>query len=794
MVAGLWCLSLKPKTAWVLSTSRTGSLHLRNGVRRLQETLPPSGNSPVPPAFLAIWVEAGREGQVFTYRNPHGLALGQGDLVQVRLKGRLQAGLVVACLEHGPKDLPEHTIQPVMGLVERAAIHPDWQRLIAEVAQQCHTGLFRTLRSVLPPGWLGARRQTAGQGRQLRLMERTALPLADAPSLSPRQQQLLDHLESHGGQRLLKDLIGGDGFGRGVVQALEEKGVLRGTSTVQSPGGRQSAAPPLELDGRGQVLTPAQAATVSSLLAAAPGSETLLWGVTGSGKTEVYLQTAAHHLVSGRSVLLLTPEIGLIPQLLDRARARFGPGVLQYHSGMAERDRIACWRTCLTAGQDGQPRLVVGTRSAIFLPLAPLGLIVLDEEHDSSWKQESPMPCYHSREVARLRCRLEGSQLVLGSATPSLESWLAVEQHGGRTGLLRLPERIGGRPLPAVRVVDMRHELAEGHRRLLSRPLLDRLDSLRHRNEQAVILVPRRGYRSFLSCRSCGSVVQCPHCDVALTVHRRSGGQEWLRCHWCDHRQEMTQRCPACASTAFKPFGAGTQRVMEQLMAELEGLRVLRFDADSTRGPDGHRRVLETFRNRQADVLVGTQMLAKGMDLPSVTLAAVLAADGLLHRPDLRSGEHSLQLLLQLAGRAGRGERPGEVLVQTYTPDHPVIRHLVDGRYDAFLRQEARLREGGAMVPFSRACLLRLAGPSASSTATSAAALAERVRPGVEAQQWCLIGPSPAPVARVAGRSRWQILLHGPPGSPLPLPPEQELRQMLHRNVSLAIDPDPLQL
>ena len=781
------------ETAWLMSTSRTGSLHLRNGVRRLQEALPPSGNSQAPPAFLNIWVEAGREGQVFTYSNPHALALGTGDLVQVRLKGRLHAGLVVECLQQGPKDLPEHSLQPVMALVERAAIHPDWQQLIAEVAQQCHTSLFRTLRSVLPAGWLGARRQVAGQGRQLRLMQRTALSLAAAPSVSTRQQQLLDHLESHGGQRLLRDLIGGDGFGRGVVQALEEKGLLRSTPIVQAPGGRQPARP-LELPATGQVLTPAQAATVSSLLAAAPGSETLLWGVTGSGKTEVYLQIAAQHLTSGRSVLVLTPEIGLIPQLLDRARARFGAGVLQYHSSMAERDRIDCWRSCLAAGQEKQPRLVVGTRSAIFLPLSPLGLIVLDEEHDSSWKQESPMPCYHAREVARLRCRLEGSQLVLGSATPSLESWLAAQSPLGQTGLLRLPERIGGRPLPAVRVVDMRHELAEGHRRLLSRPLLDRLESLRHRDEQAVILVPRRGYRSFLSCRSCGSVVQCPHCDVALTVHRRNSGMEWLRCHWCDHRQELTQRCPACTSTAFKPFGAGTQRVMEQLTAELEGLRVMRFDADSTRGPDGHRRVLDTFRDRQADVLVGTQMLAKGMDLPSVTLAAVLAADGLLHRPDLRSGEHCLQLLLQLAGRAGRGEQPGEVLVQTYTPDHPVIRHLVDGRYDAFLKQEASLRQGGALVPFSRACLLRLAGPSASTTATSAAALAERVRPAVEAQQWCLIGPSPAPVARVAGRSRWQLLLHGPQGSPLPLPPEQELRQMLHRNVTLAIDPDPLQL
>jgi primosomal protein N' (replication factor Y) len=340
----------------------------------------------------------------------------------------------------------------------------------------------------------------------------------------------------------------------------------------------------------------------------------------------------------------------------------------------------------------------------------------------------------------------------------------------------------------------MRHELAEGHRGLLSRALLDRLDALRQREEQAVILVPRRGYRSFLSCRGCGTVVQCPHCDVALTVHRRQTGQEWLRCHWCDHRQEVADHCPQCGSTAFKPFGAGTQRVMERLVTELEGLRVLRFDADSTRGRDGHRRVLDAFGAGQADVLVGTQMLAKGMDLPSVTLAAVLAADGLLHRPDLRSAEHCLQLLFQLAGRAGRGKQPGEVLVQTYTPDHPVIRHLVDGRYGRFLVEEANLRRQAGLVPFSRACLLRLAGASATATATSAAALAERIRPGVEAEHWCLIGPAPAPVARVAGRSRWQLLLHGPANSPLPLPTERELREMLHREVSLSIDPDPLQL
>jgi primosomal protein N' (replication factor Y) len=751
---------------------------------------PPSS----PPSWVEVWLEAGREGRVFTYANPEGLPLAPGDLVRVRLQGRPHGGLVVAVLTQRPALLADKTAQPVLALLERAAVHPDWQRLIQAVADQCHCSLFRALRSVLPPGWLGARPpRGSATGRQQLWIQRTERPLPQTPPLSRRQGQLLEHLETRGGQRLLRDLVEVDGFGRGVVQNLEKRGLLRRQILPPAPPLADPGAMPglLEADRR---LTPPQAEAVKALLIAQPGHETLLWGVTGAGKTEVYLQAAAHHLRHGRSVLLLTPEIGLVPQLLDRARQRFGPSILEYHSGLMERERIACWRACLIAARGGCPRVVVGTRSAIFLPLAPLGLIVLDEEHDSSWKQESPMPCYHAREVARLRCRLEGSQLLLGSATPSLESWLRVQPPAPEMTLLTLPERIGARPLPAVRVVDMRQELAEGHRRLLSRPLLDRLANLREQGEQAVVLVPRRGYRSFLSCRSCGTVVQCPHCDVALTVHRSGNGEEWLRCHWCDHRQAPTRQCPQCGSSAFKPFGAGTQRVMERLEEELAELRVLRFDADSTRGRDGHRRVLDRFRQGEADVLVGTQMLAKGMDLPSVTLAAVLAADGLLHRPDLRAGEHCLQLLFQLAGRAGRGERAGEVLVQTYTPDHPVIRHLVDGRYAHFLAEEAALRRSAGLVPFSRACLLRLSGPSASTTATSATALAERLRPDGEAMGWVLIGPAPAPVARVAGRSRWQLLLHGPATSPLPLPPEEELRRLLHRDVSLAIDPDPLQL
>jgi primosomal protein N' (replication factor Y) len=783
---------------------------------------PPTGNTA---AWLQVWLDAGPEGQVFTYANPAALPAGVGDLVRVRLQGRLHAGLVVECLSERPAALEGKQVLPVVAILQAAAVDPRWRSLLETVARECHTSLFRCLKAALPPGWLGQRSQPpALAGRRPILVELEPVsvsPPVPAPGggdpeprratqPTARQGALLLHLASRGGGELLPDLLR-QGFSRTVVAGAEARGLVRRRPLSQeeetrrlaaslSAASRPAAGPPGDLPPGpeagepGRCANSAQARAIAAIAAAPAGATLLLWGVTGSGKTEVYLQAAGREVESGHSVLVLAPEIGLIPQLLDRCQARFGSRVLEYHSGMGEAERVRAWRRCLAAAEGGDPLVAVGTRSAVFLPLGNLGLIVLDEEHDGSYKQDAPMPCYHAREVARQRVRLEGGRLLLGSATPSLETWLRCQGPEADTQLLELPERIAQRPLPPVRLVDMRLELAEGHRSLVSRALMERLRQLPERGEQGVVLVPRRGYRTFQSCRSCGEAVLCPHCDVALTVHRHSSGREWLRCHWCDHRQEADQRCGHCGSTAFKAFGAGTQRVLEQLAHDLEGLRLLRFDADTTRGRDGHRRLLAEFAAGGADVLVGTQMLAKGMDLPRVTLAAVLAADGLLHRPDLRSAETCLQLLLQLAGRAGRGERPGEVLVQTYCPEHPVIRHLVDGRYGSFLEEEADLRRRAALVPFSRAALVRVAGPSASATATAAASVAALLANPVRQAGWELIGPAPAPVARVAGRSRWQILLHGPAGTPVPLPPLPPLQRALARGVSLAIDPDPLEL
>ena len=737
---------------------------------------------------LDIWLAVGREGRSFTYKDGLNLGIDLGDLVLVRLKGRPINGLVVG-KRITTKD--QDGLLDIQVIIQKAAVDKSWYQWIDAMAALCYASPFQMLKAALPPGWLGRRKKLNKETKKLWWVELVKNIEADE-ILSARQKELKVELISRGGGSWLKDLAS-KGFSFGLVrsfislgQAFREK---RDFPFDSKNDFKVVSASSYKLEPP-QELTKEQQLAINIFQSTSPGEATLLWGVTGSGKTEVYLQLAARELAEGRHCIILTPEIGLIPQLVDRFSRRFGSRVFEYHSHCTEKHRVNTWRMALNSLD---PLILIGTRSAIFLPLSPLGLIVLDEEHDSSYKQESPMPCYNAKDLALDRAKRTGAKVILGSATPSLSTWKNLSPKGC-ISVARLTRRISNHSLPKVFVVDMREELSQGNRRLISRALKNRLSSLPQRGEQAVVLVPRRGYSSFLSCRSCGEVVQCPHCDVALTVHRNGQAHQWLRCHWCDYRASINRSCHECGSFAFKPFGAGTQRVIEHLAEELEGLRLLRFDRDTTTGPNGHRLLLEKFASGEADVLIGTQMLAKGMDLPRVTLAVVLAADGLLHRPDLLAGEQTLQLFMQLAGRAGRGERPGEVLVQTYCPNHPVILHLLDGRYEQFLKEEAKIRHEAELVPYRRACLLRLSGESSSVTATAAASLSEQIRTLCEMKGWSVIGPAPALISRVAGRSRWQILLHGPEGSDLPLPKDLSLWDTLPKSVALAVDPDPLQL
>ncbi|MBW4497961.1 MAG: primosomal protein N' [Oscillatoria princeps RMCB-10] len=553
-------------------------------------------------------------------------------------------------------------------------------------------------------------------------------------------------------------------------------------------------------------------------------AQVLLHGVTGSGKTEVYLQAIAPVLQRGESALVLVPEIGLTPQLTDRFTARFGDKVSVYHSALSAGERYDTWRQML----QGEPQVLIGTRSAIFSPLPNLGLIVLDEEYDDSYKQDQPAPTYHARTVAKWRAELANCPLILGSATPSLETWLEIRWGKGETGstgslietefirsknsqspnpqipasrkthYLSMPERIESRPMPPVEVVDMRLELLQGNRSIFSRSLQQALHRLFATRQQGILFIHRRGHSTFVSCRSCGYVIQCPNCDVSLAYHRtHESAAQLLRCHYCGYGQLHPDRCPECSSPYLKAFGSGTQRVEQELAKEFPQLRAIRFDSDTTQRKGAHRELLGRFANREADLLIGTQMLSKGLDLPQVTLVGVVAADGLLNMSDYRAAERAFQTLTQVAGRAGRGSDPGRVIIQTYTLEHPVIGAVRRHEYERFVEGELLQRSALNYPPYGRLILLRLSGLDLGEVESCAQLVAQALQPasltplegGYE-----LLGPAPAPVMRVANRYRWQILLKFPPRVPVVLPDLGQLRALCPPSVSLAVDVDPLNL
>ena len=520
------------------------------------------------------------------------------------------------------------------------------------------------------------------------------------------------------------------------------------------------------------------------------GDILLLWGETGSGKTEVYIRICEDQLLNKKSCLILAPEIGLIPQLVDRFSGRFKNVVFEYHSNCTSRHRSLVWKKILHAHE---PLIVIGTRSAVFLPIKNLGLIIMDEEHDISYKQESPMPCYDAREVAIERVKMNHTKLILGSATPSMKTWKSTV-YENKFKLVRMNKRISTTKKPEIKIIDMRLEFKKGNKKIFCDELLLLISQLRFKKEQAIILIPRRGYSGFLSCRSCGFIVNCPNCDVPLSVHLGSKGKQWLNCHWCDHNSKIINNCPDCNSNAFKPFGIGTQKVIEFLNKEFPDLRVLRFDRDTTASKDGHRKILSEFSKGNADILVGTQMLAKGIDIPNVTVSVVIAADGLLHRPDISAEEKSLQLFLQLAGRAGRAQKPGKVFFQTYKPSHPVISYLKNGNYEKFLIENSKLREDLKLFPFCNVCLLKLSSENYKLVELTATKLACYLESFCIEKNWKIVGPSPSLISKIGKKFRWQILIHGPENSQLPFPDRQSFWKLIPKNVFLSIDVNPVEL
>ncbi|MFD0713661.1 primosomal protein N' [Paenibacillus sp. GCM10027626] len=498
----------------------------------------------------------------------------------------------------------------------------------------------------------------------------------------------------------------------------------------------------------------------------------LLHGVTGSGKTEVYLQAIEHCLNYGRQAIVLVPEISLTPQMVERFKGRFGDEVAVLHSRLSHGERYDEWRKI----RERRATVAIGARSAVFAPFEQLGLIIIDEEHESSYKQEES-PKYHARDVAVRRARQHGAAVVLGSATPSLESYAAAAASRNQAGsgdgergsaLLQMRQRVGQRPLPPVEIVDMRSELKNGNRSMFSRQLHAALAARLERGEQSVLLLNRRGYSTFVMCRSCGYTAQCPHCDISLTYHQKS---RLLRCHYCGFGQPAPTACPSCESEHIRFFGTGTQRVEEELSKLFPGIRVIRMDVDTTTEKGSHEKWLSLFGERKADVLLGTQMVAKGLDFPYVTLVGVIAADTSLHLPDFRAGEKTFQLLTQVAGRAGRHELPGEVIIQTYNPEHYAITTAQHHDYDAFINEEMRHRRQMSYPPYCRLILITLSHEQLALVITEGERLAELLREqvrkagiaegdeGTGNRFISILGPVASPIARMKDRYRFQCMI-----------------------------------
>ncbi|MDM5189574.1 primosomal protein N' [Bacillus sp. DX4.1] len=492
-----------------------------------------------------------------------------------------------------------------------------------------------------------------------------------------------------------------------------------------------------------QVITP-----ILSSIANEMHNSFLLYGVTGSGKTEVYLQSIDAVLQKGKEAIVLVPEIALTPQMVDRFKGRFGSQVAVLHSALSVGEKYDEWRKILRK----EVKVVVGARSAIYAPFENLGIVIIDEEHESSYKQEDN-PRYHARDVAIWRGQYHGCPVVLGSATPTLESFARAKK--GVYELLTMQKRMNEQALPTVEIIDMREELRDGNRSMFSKLLHEKIADRLEKKEQMVLFLNRRGHSTFVMCRDCGYVVQCPHCDISLTYHRMNNR---LKCHYCSYEENLPNACPACNSSYIRFFGTGTQKVEEEITKLFPEARVIRMDVDTTSRKGTHEKLLKAFGEEKADILLGTQMIAKGLDFPKVTLVGVLTADTMLHLPDFRASEKTYQLLTQVSGRAGRHDLPGEVVIQTYTPEHYSVELAKDQQYDVFFEREMHMRKMMQYPPYYYVALVTVSHPELLKAVQVTEKIVSYLRQHCSPQTM-ILGPVASAIPRIKDRYRYQCMI-----------------------------------
>ena len=686
--------------------------------------------------------------RAFTYRIPEGLDVRPGHhvLIPFGQGNHTKEGFVLSISEEsGLED--GVALKDVLSCVEPYTVLLPEQIELAEWMQEAyHCLLVDALRLMIPAQLRGGRIHEKRE-RIVYLAD----PAANFSSKSHIQTDVVDLLKKAGQPMSVTDIKAFLPGSSPAIAALLKKRVLSENSftVFRRPeySVRAENAPKLTFE---------QAMALAEVNALSPGQTALLYGVTGSGKTEVYLRCIEECLNAGKRAIVLVPEIALTPQTVGRFAARFGDRIAVLHSRLSPGERFDEWRRIRL----GKAPIVIGARSAVFAPVEELGLIIIDEEHEGSYQSEIT-PRYHALDIARRRVRMNGGKLLLGSATPSLLSYYRALS--GSYRLIELKHRVGGRPLPTVSIADMRAEFLEGNNGIFSSLLLSKLEACLKGGHQAMLFLNRRGYSTFVSCRACGYVLTCDNCDISMTYHK---AQNAVRCHYCGAKKPLPKVCPNCGKPFIKYFGIGTEQVEEQIQQWFPGTETIRMDADTVTRRDAYDQILSAFGRGEAQILIGTQMIAKGHDFPNVTLVGVIAADTTLRFPDYRSGERTFQLLTQVSGRAGRDKDPGEVVMQTYVPDHPVLKFARVQDYPGFYQYEIAQRKKCLYPPFSLFIRLLLSGENEDALIERGKEYAKALEADLKAAlgadgqgDLLLLLAAPAPIARIAGQSRYQILV-----------------------------------
>ncbi|MEO0650974.1 MAG: primosomal protein N' [Planctomycetota bacterium] len=678
-----------------------------------------------------------------------------GVRVRVPFGSRREVGVVVAARQSRAEDPGADRVRPIEGVLDEAPIVDAPLLALTEwMSDEYGCAWGEALAAILP-----APLKRARGARRVWMVRATeaATPeaIAELEEASKEQYRLLRTLAEIEGEVGLRELANKLGLSDSPARTLEKKGLVA-LRIAELTSLEEAGADTLR--ERPETLTDEQVVAVEAIAAAVESGASrgiLLEGVTGSGKTEVYLRVIERALAAGRSAIVLVPEISLTPQTVGWFRSRFGD-VAVLHSGMTDGQRLAAWKRA----RAGEVRVVVGARSAVFAPVRDLGVVVIDEEHEPSFKQAN-VPRYHAREVALERCRREGAVCVLGSATPALESW-----HGARHGALEhlhLSRRVGARPMPQVDVIDMRTEPAGGPGAIFSRVLHQLLEETQAKGEQGILFLNRRGYAPVLWCPGCRTVARCGQCDVPLTWHRRI---DRLVCHQCHHEEPVPRNCRTCSAPGGRMVGAGSERVEAALKELFPTARVARMDSDTMHRREDYERVLSAFGAGELDFLVGTQMIAKGLDFPRVTLVGIVNADTSLHLPDFRSAERTFQLISQVAGRAGRADLPGRIVAQTENPEHPAVRFAARHDFGSFAEAELISRKALGYPPFGRLVRVVFEDEDGSKCAQVADATARRLHGELDGTDAVVLGPAPAPLALVRNRYRHHCLVKVPRDSP----------------------------